>query len=225
MAQGLTHGPPNEPGVPAAPLATAQEKVFKDARYAVSFRVPPGWELSRKDGEVSTFHMDARSAPAGAMLRGVATIGFNPYPSTTLSGAMFYYSVDPKTTDEGCARQASARQRDGVQEGRPAQDIAGMLFSHGHDEYGNICVEARDEIYTAYRKGACYRFDLTVTTFCSVSSGVRDMNRNEMLEVEQKLANILSTVQLGWEKAGPHPVPVPELQTPAAPRSPMKPGK
>jgi hypothetical protein len=48
------------------------------------------------------------------------------------------------------------------------------------------------------------------------------MSHNEMLEVEQKLANILSTVEFGWEKAGPHPVPVPEMQTPAPARIPLK---
>jgi hypothetical protein len=76
-------------------------------------------------------------------------------------------------------------------------------------------------VYTAYRKGACYRFDLTVNTFCSVSSGVRDMTSNEMLDVEQKLADILSTVQLGWEKTPPHPVPVPEMQAPVPSPTPL----
>jgi hypothetical protein len=211
-----------EEKVPIAPAASAQEKLFHDARYEVSFRVPKGWDVTRKDGEVSQFHMDARSAPAGANLRGVATITFNPYPNTTLSGAMFYFSVDPKTSDEGCMAQASAKQKNGQQEVRKTQDIDGMSFAHGHDEYGDICVESRDEIYTAYRKGACYRFDLTLTTFCSVSSGVRDMGRNQMLDVEQKLADILSTVQLGWEKGKPHPVPIPEMQEKGVERVPMK---
>ncbi len=211
--------------VPSAPAMDAQEKVFRDATYGVSFKVPKGWDLFRKDGETSTFHTDARSAPRTAMLRGVATIGFNPYPRTTLSGAMFYYSVAPHATEAECVQQASAKQKDGSQERRQVQDIAGMNFTHGHDEYGTICVESRDEIYTAFRRGACYRFDLTVNTFCSVSSGVRDMRREEMLEVEQKLANILSTVELSWEKAGPHPVPVPEMQTPVPARVPLKPGK
>jgi hypothetical protein len=200
--------------VPAAPAPDAQEQRFQYKRYEVTFRVPAGWGLTRKDGDFSMFHMDARSAPAGTMLRGAATINFNPYPTSTLSGAMFYYSVEPHATDSECAQQASPREPTGRQESRQQQDIAGMLFAHGHDEYGDICVEQRDEIYTAYRKGSCYRFDLLLTTFCSVSSGVRDMNRDEMREVEDKLAGILSSVELGWEKSGPHPVPAPEMQMP-----------
>jgi len=211
-----------EKRVPMAPAANAQEKIFHDSRYDVTFHVPKGWDLTRKDGEVSQFHMDARSAPSGAILRGVATIAFNPYPNSTLSGAMFYFSVEPKATDDECTKQVSAKQKTGQQQGRSTQDIAGMTFAHGHDEYGDICVEARDEIYTAYRKGACYRFDLTITTFCSASSGVRDMSRDQMMDVEQKLADILSTVQLGWEKTGVHPVPIPELQGPGTDRAPIK---
>jgi hypothetical protein len=222
IGAAAAQSPKPEPQVPTAPTADAQEKVFRDSNYGVSFKVPKGWDLFRKDGETSTFHMDARSAPRNAMLRAVATIGFNPYPRTTLSGAMFYYSVAPHATEAECVQQASARQKDGNQERRQTQDIAGMNFTHGHDEYGTICVESRDEIYTTFRHGSCYRFDLTVNTFCSVSSGVRDMRREEMLAVEQKLANILSTVELSWEKSGPHPVPVPEMEPPAPSRVPMK---
>jgi hypothetical protein len=207
--------------VPLAPGVHEQEKVFHDAKYEVTFHVPPGWGFTRKDGDFSQFHMDARSAPPNSVVRGVATINFNPYPNSTLTGAMFYFSVQPHATDSGCALQASAKEPDGRQESRPVQDIAGMQFAHGHDEYGTICVEARDEIYTAYRKGSCYRFDLTLTTFCSVASGVRDMNRDQMLEVEQKLASILSSVELGWEKSGPHPVPVPEMQLPSVRKKPV----
>jgi hypothetical protein len=47
---------------------------------------------------------------------------------------------------------------------------------------------------------------------------VKDMTPNQMRDVEQKLAAILSSVDLGWEKAGPHPVPAPEMQMPAQPR-------
>jgi hypothetical protein len=199
--------------------------VFRDKQFGVSFRVPPGWDLTKKDGEMSTFHVDARSAPRGAMLRGVAMMNFNPYPDSTLAGAMFYYSVETHANDAECAGQASAKLPDGRQEERTTQDIAGMSFAHGHDEYGDICVQSRDDIYTAYRKGACYRFDLTLNTFCSISSGAREMNRREMLAVEQRLANILSTVELVWEKTGPHPVPVPEQQGPQTPHVPMKPGR
>ena len=45
-----------EPTTPAA-------QTFTDAHAHLSLRVPAGWNLNRRDGEVSTFHMDARNAP------------------------------------------------------------------------------------------------------------------------------------------------------------------
>ena len=193
--------------VPAAPPPDAKSTDFRDSHYGVRFRVPQGWELARKDGQLSTFHLDARTAPRKAQMRSVAAIQFNPYPFSTFSGALFYYSVEPHSTDVECARQAtgpSPHEKD-------TQDIDGMSFAHGHDEHGNICIEARDEVYTAYRKGACYRFDLTVNTFCSISSGAADMTDTQLEQIDQRMTDILSTVKLDWTRIGPHPVPAPKL--------------
>src|SRR5579875_2609973 len=93
--------------VPAAPPANAKGHDFRDSHYGVRFRIPQGWELSRKDGQLSTFHLDARTASRKAQMRSVAAIQFNPYPLSTFSGALFYYSVEPHSTDVECARQAT----------------------------------------------------------------------------------------------------------------------
>lgn len=193
--------------VPDAPPPNLKPQLYRDGHFGVRFRVPDGWTLNRKDGEVSTFHLDARSAAPNARLRSVLAIQFNPYPFSTFSGALFYFSVEPHTTDLECAREATgstARVKD-------TQDIGGMSFVHGHDEHGNICVEARDEVYTAYRKGSCYRFDLAMNTFCAVSSGAADMTDTQLEQIDQRMADILSTVKLDWSKTGPHPVPAPKL--------------
>jgi hypothetical protein len=202
--------------VPTEAETTAKEMRFHDAKYGVSFHVPPGWEFTRKDGEVSTFHADARSAPQSALLRGVATLSFNPFPHSTLSGALFYYSVEPRSTDIECERQASGLKP----ERREIQQIGGMSFAHGHDETGYICTETHDEIYTAYRKGACYRFDLVLNNFCGASSGATDMSDAQFRDIEQRMTGILSTVVLVWEKSGANAVPLPEehmSQSPARP--------
>ena len=144
-------------------------------------------------------------------MRSVAAIQFNPYPYSTFSGALFYFSVEPHSSDDECAKQATAYQRDHAEETADLQDIGGMRFAHGHDEHGKICVEARDEVYTAYRKGSCYRFDLAMNTFCSISSGAADLTQDELEQIDQRMADILSTVKLDWEKTGPHPVPAPKV--------------
>jgi hypothetical protein len=192
-----------------APPATATTHDFKDGHFGVKFQVPPGWSLNRKDGLVSTFHNDARSATADARVRGIASLDFNPYPHSTLSGAVFYYSVTPHSSDQECAKEAEPEDAP-VVVSTDVQDIGGMRFTHGHDEHGEICVEARDEIYTAYRKGACYRFDMEINTFCAISSGAQEITARQLQNLNQRMADILSTVTLEWTKTSAHPVPAPE---------------
>lgn len=203
--------------VPVAPPPEVHAHEFRDGHYGVRFQVPRGWSLARKDKQVSTFHLDARSASPKAQMRSVSAIEFNPYPFSTFSGALFYFSVEPHTTDAECAREATAflgRTEPISTQAKDVQDIGGMNFAHGHDEHGQICVEARDEVYTAYRKGACYRFDLAMNTFCSISSGAEDMTQGQLQDMTQQMVDILGTVTLAWEKTGPHPVRAPRVPAP-----------
>jgi hypothetical protein len=215
--------------VPTGPPTNAASIPFRDSRYGVRFEVPPGWNFTRKDREVSTFRLDARTAPPRSEVRGVASLGFNPFPRSVLSGALVYFSVAKHATDQSCAAQATAAEApqdqvpklDWRHENPTTQGIAsigGMPFAHGHDERGGICVEQRDEVYTAYRKGSCYRFDLAVNTFCTESSGALELNRDQMHSLEAQMTGILSTVTLDWERSGPQPVPVPDIH----PSTPLK---
>lgn len=202
----------------AAP-STSVEQSFRDSHYGVRFRIPPGWKLNRKDHQLSTFHLDARSALPRSEMRAVAILDFNPFPLSTLSGASFYYSVERHTTDRECEQQAntvatSTTEAHPEPHTRDIQNIGGMEFAHGHDEHGSICTEARDEVYTAFRKGCCYRFDLTMNTFCSITSGAEDLTESEMHDIEARMTGILSTVTFNWEKSGQQPVPVPSLPAP-----------
>ncbi len=195
--------------IPTAPPTQAAPQGFKDGHFGVKFQVPPGWSLNRKDGLVSTFHNDARSASPDAKVRGIASLDFNPYPYSTLSGAVFYFSVTPHSSDQDCAKEAEPESVP-VVASTDVQDIGGMRFTHGHDEHGDICVEARDEIYTAYRKGSCYRFDMEINTFCAISSGAQEITDGQLQSLNQRMADILSTVTLEWTKTPAHPVPAPE---------------
>lgn len=210
--------------VPDAPPPTAKVQSFHDSHFGVRFRVPEGWTLQRKDGEVSTFHLDARTATPNTQMRSVAAIQFNPYPFSTFSGALFYFSVQKHATDVECARQASAPAAHAT-EVQETQVIDGMSFAHGHDEHGKICVEARDEVYTAYRKGSCYRFDLAMNTFCSVSSGAADLTDNQLQEIDERMTEILTSVQLDWIKtprgSEPPKYPAVPATVPAEQRVPL----
>src|ERR1700743_64188 len=170
--------PPLLRGKPPAPEPTTPPaRPFHDARYGVSFTVPPAWNLSRRDGDVSTFNLDARNAAHTAQMRAVATISFNPHPYSTFSGALFYFSVTPNVTANQCAAQAIARAPRTVATAK----VDGVSFSHGYDEHGGICTESRDEIYTTERNDACYRFDAVINNFCGGAvSGGKDITEREL---------------------------------------------
>jgi hypothetical protein len=175
-----------EPTSPAA-------QTFHDTRHGISFQIPVAWNLSRKDADLSTFNLDARTAPKNAQLRAVADIAFNPYPRSTFTGAFFYFSVTPKTTPAACAQQASAQAPRTV----TTAQIGGIPFAHGYDAHGGICTESRDEIYTAQRNNACYRFDLIINTFCGgdAGAGAKDITPRELESIRRRMQAILDSVR------------------------------
>jgi hypothetical protein len=124
-------------------------------------------------------------------MRGLATISFNPHPTSTFSGALFYFSVVPRSSEVQCRDSAPAQAPRSVTTAK----VGGAAFTHGYDEHGTICTESRDEIYTALRDGACYRFDLVVNTFCGGEvSGMREITPAQLSAVFNRLQGILATV-------------------------------
>jgi hypothetical protein len=176
---------------PAPEPTTPPAQPFHDARYGVTFTVPAAWNLTRKNGEVSTFALDARNAAHTTQMRAVANISFNPHPYSTFSGALFYFSVTPHTTAPQCTAQATAKPPRTV----TTIQIDGLPFTHGYAEHGGICTESRDEIYTTQRKDTCYRFDAVINNFCGGDvSGVRDITDAELDSVRKRMTTILDSV-------------------------------
>ena len=131
-------------------------------------------------------------APHQRQFRAVASIAFNPFPASTFSGALFYSSVTPGLTAGTCRFQTSAHAPRTVE----TVQIDGIPFDHGYDERGNICTESRDETYTTFHNGACYRFDLVINNFCGGEvSDVKDMTPHEIDAIRKRLESILNTVQ------------------------------
>jgi hypothetical protein len=213
---------PNPMPVPAMPSARAQRphaasagqaaaaenpdpaelpaQTFVDSRDHLSFHLPAGWILSRKDGEISTFHLDARSAPATARLRAAANLGFNPFPLSTFAGAIFYLSVTPHSSAAACAAQTTVKP----QKALPPMTVANLRFNRGLDEHGHICTEARVLTYTALHDRSCVRFDLAVNTFCGgEDSGAKDMTDAELASVFRRMEGILDTVRFSDVRDAP----------------------
>jgi hypothetical protein len=190
-SSSITHPAP-------APTSPATH-TFYDPTYHLSFDYPANWTFSHADGEISTFHLDARSALPKTGLRAVVAEPENPFPASTFSGAYVYFSITPHSSASACARQARTTSivKNGpqVKPGDKVQ-IAGIPFTHGHDEQRDICITQRDEIYTTSRHGLCYRFDLSINNFCGGEvSGVKDITPQELDQVRARLESILSTIR------------------------------
>jgi hypothetical protein len=185
--------PAAHPQATPATAASPAQRSFHDPTYKISFDYPAEWNFTRRDHEISTFRLDARTAARTTLMRAVVSMPENPFPESTFSGAYLYFSVTPHRNDAACARQAAPT----VQGRRGAvSEIAGTSFAHGHDEQRAICVIQRDEIYTTLRRGACYRFDLAINNFCGGEvSGVRDITPKELDAVRGRLEAILATVR------------------------------
>jgi len=177
--------PPPEPTSPPA-------QTVEDERTHVVFRLPAGWNVTRKDGELSTFRLDARSAPRRSELRVAASLNFNPFPQSTFSGALFYLSVLPHATAAACAAETSVKPEKPL----PPAVVGDVKFARGKDEHGHICTESRDVAYTAMRGGSCVRFDVAVNSFCGGEvSGAEDLTEAQLGSLFKRLEGILGTVE------------------------------
>ncbi len=181
---------------PAEPTAPPAQTV-EDDRAHVVFRLPAGWNVSRKDGELSTFRLDARTAPRRSEMRVAAGLNFNPFPQSTFSGAMFYLSVLPHASAAVCVAETTAKPGKAL----PSSIVGDVKFSRGRDEYGHICTESRDVAYTAMRGGSCVRFDLVLNSFCGGEvSGAEDLTEAQLGSLFKRLEGILGTVEFRGSK-------------------------
>jgi hypothetical protein len=182
----------------AAVAQLGKTNTFHDPTYKISFDYPASWNFTRTDREISTFHLDARSAPRNASMRAVAAMPENPYPLSTFSGAYIYFSVTPKSSESACAKQASPPPMTAIPKASRATSkvtIADIPFTKGRDDQREVCIIQRDEVYTTLHRGACYRFDLAINNFCSQVSGAQDITDQELQQVRSRLESILSTVR------------------------------
>jgi hypothetical protein len=184
--------PPRVKVLPVPEPTSPAAQDVEDAKTHVVFHLPAGWNVARKDGEMSRFRLDARTAPKRSELRVVAGLGFNPYPASTFSGAMFYLSVVPHSPAAACGAQTTMKPEKAL----GSAVVGDVKFSKGRDESGHICTESRDVAYTAMRGGSCVRFDLAINSFCGGEvSGAQDLTEAQLGSLFKRMEGILETVR------------------------------
>jgi hypothetical protein len=182
--------PPLHPTAPAREPTDPPARDVRDPFDRLTLHLPAGWNLTRKDGEISTFHLDARSAPRKSKLHLVASLAFNPYPQSTFSGAILYVSSAPGLSAAACAAETATKPFEAL----PPGTVDGQTFARGKDE--QICTESRDVAYTAMRRNACLRFDLAINSFCGGDvSGAEDLTADQLQAIYTRLMKILESVR------------------------------
>jgi hypothetical protein len=183
--------PPLHPTVPGKEPTSPAARDVRDPLDHLTFHLPPGWNLTRKDGEVSSFHLDARTAPRKAKLHLVASLAFNPYPASTFAGALFYVSATPALSAGACAAQTVTKPSEPL----PPSTIDGQTFARGKDEHGHICTESRDVAYTSLRHNSCLRFDLAINSFCGGEvSGAEDLTEDQLQAIYTRLIRVVDSI-------------------------------
>jgi hypothetical protein len=185
--------PPLHPTAPAKEPTTPAAREVRDVSDHLTLHLPAGWNLSRRDGEISSFLLDARTVPRTSRLHLAASLAFNPYPQSTFSGAVFYVSSTPGVSAAACAAETTTKPFESL----PPASVDGQTFARGKDEHGQICTESRDVAYSARRRNSCLRFDLTIHTFCGGDvSGAEDLSADQLQAIYSRLKTILNSVHL-----------------------------
>ena len=183
--------PPLHRSVPMKEPTDPPAQDVVDSHDHLTFHLPPGWNLSQKDGEISSFHLDARTAPHQSRLHYAASLAFNPYPQSTFEGEILYISSMPGLSVAACAMQTATKPFTPLS----PTTIDDQKFTRGKDEHGKICTESRDVAYTAVRHGSCLRIDLAINTFCGGEvSGAQDLTEDQLGHLYKRLQDILNTV-------------------------------
>ncbi len=183
--------PPLHPTAPAKEPSDPPARDVRDMADHLMFHLPAGWNLTRQDGQVSSFHLDARTAPPKSRLHFVASLAFNPYPFSTFSGAIFYVSSTSGISSAACAAETTTKPFEAL----PGASIDSETFARGKDEHGQICTEARDVAYTAMRRNSCLRFDLAINSFCGGDvSGAEDLTAAQLQAIYTRLTTVLDSV-------------------------------
>lgn len=153
-------------------------------RFGVSFRYPASWSPHPLEG----FYLAQPESLAGPAVAAVSR--GSGYSGTDFSGAQFEYSVRLDGSELDC----SHINRD-LGKSEP-QVIRGIRYSHLHTDDAAMMHQRSDDLYSVYRNGSCFVFDLAfLTSGFGARDGVRRMTDAETRSVLHQLQEILASVE------------------------------
>ena len=161
------------PGQPPAPVTAKHAPresaltIYHNPTYGISFRYPRNYLLHEasdsEDQEIREAQQQLASDQPGSTVVALVSIPPDAYPNTTFYSGTLQFVVDPTWTPEICVSSIIPNPLD-AQDSIGTSTISGTSF---HWQQSSELAQHRaitTRVYNAFVHGACYEFQLEVTT-------------------------------------------------------------
>jgi hypothetical protein len=194
---------PSAPAVKHPPRDSALS-VYHNPAYGLSFRYPRTYLLDESSDSENSAIAEAQQRLAtdqpGAILVALVSIPPDAYPNTTFASGTLQFIVDPTLTSETCLASVIPNGSD-AQVSSGTSTISGTRFHWLQSSELDQPRTHTTRVYNAFIHGACYEFQLEVST---EPSAVPDFAPKpaDTSKILHQLEKIVSSLQI-------HPVPAP----------------
>ena len=176
---------------------------FTDPAHGVSFTYPASWTFAMSQPfymllAISPANDSPTMGPGSTLIYSKSIPGMTLAPDTMFDGMEFAYDVHNVPTSDACLVLAKPANSwvpiDHVDE----VTIQGKPYWHGTTSGSGAGHELREDIYTLYSSGYCYRFDLAVSLDSANQDtpGPRRLTAAEKVQVDASLQGILNSVRI-----------------------------
>jgi hypothetical protein len=202
------HSAPAQPSAPAAqsaaPLSAKHPprdsalSVYHNPAYRISFRYPRTYLLDESSDSENSSIAEAQQQldtdQPGAVLVALVSIPPDAYPNTTFRSGTLQFVVDPTLTPETCVASVVPNGLDD-KGSTGTSTISGTRFHWLQSSELTEHIAHTTRVYNAFVHGACYEFQLEVTSDPSLAPGF-DRKPADSPKILHQLDKIVSSLQL-----------------------------
>ena len=121
------------------------------------------------------------------------------YQNTNFGDGWFLYRGVSGVDDQKCQRKADFIGDPTMPKGEWSADwvvIGGVRFRHGWGNGEAMCHESSQSIYSTYRGGKCYLFEIQINTLCPQHvAGLRDITPRELSQINREFDQVMLSVR------------------------------
>lgn len=188
---------PPTPPVSKQPPRDSAFSVYHNPAYGLSFRYPRTYLLDESSDSENSAIAEAQQQLStdqpGAVLVALVSIPPDAYPNTTFRSGTLQFVVDPTLTPETCIASVVPNGLD-AQDSAGTSTISGIRFHWLQSGELTQHIAHTTRVYTTFVHGACYEFQLEVTTEPSLVPGL-EPKPADTPKILRQLTKIVSSLQ------------------------------